>query len=35
MEYLGGPDPVFCCPRMHIGVDEYSNKDKDVVELFR
>jgi len=34
-EYLAGPDPVFCCPRMHIGVDEYSNKDKDVVELFR
>ena len=34
-EYLGGPDPVFCCPRMHIGVDEYSNKDKAVVELFR
>lgn len=34
-EYLGGPDPVFCCPRMHIGVDEYSNKDKEVVELFR
>ena len=34
-EYLGGPDPVFCCPRMHIGVDEYSNKDKDIVELFR
>lgn len=34
-EHLGGPDPVFCCPRMHIGTDEYSNKDKEVVELFR
>lgn len=34
-EYLGGPDPVFCCPRMHIGTDEYSNKDSAVVELFR
>ena len=34
-EYLSGPDPVFCCPRMHIGTDEYSNKDKAVVELFR
>ena len=34
-EYLGGPDPVFCCPRMHIGTDEYSNKDSTVVELFR
>ena len=34
-EYLGGPDPVFCCPRMHIGTDEYSNKDSAVGELFR
>ena len=34
-EYLSGPNPVFCCPRVHIGTDEYSNKDKDVVELFR
>ena len=34
-EYLDGPDPVFCCPRMHIGTDEYSNKDSAVVELFR
>lgn len=34
-EYLGGEDPVFCCPRMHIGTDEYSNKDTAVVELFR
>lgn len=35
LEYLGGPDPVFCCPRMHIGTDEYSNRDQEVVELFR
>ena len=34
-EYLDGPDPIFCCPRMHIGTDEYSNKDSAVVELFR
>ena len=34
-EYLDGSDPVFCCPRMHIGTDEYSNKDSVVVELFR
>lgn len=34
-EYLGGPDPVFCCPRVHIGTDEYNNKKQDVVELFR
>ena len=34
-EYLSGPDPVFCGPRFHIGTDEYSNKDKAVVELFR
>lgn len=34
-EYLGGTDPVFCCPRMHIGTDEYSNKNQEVVELFR
>ena len=34
-EYLGGPDPVFAGPRVHIGTDEYSNKDQAVVELFR
>ena len=34
-EYLGGPDPIFCGPRVHIGTDEYSNKDPEVVELFR
>lgn len=34
-EYLGGPNPVFVCPRVHIGTDEYSNKKQEVVELFR
>ena len=34
-EYCAGPDPVFVGPRVHIGTDEYSNKDKAVVELFR
>jgi hexosaminidase len=34
-EYLGGPDPVFCCPRFHIGTDEYNNSDSTIVERFR
>ena len=34
-EYLEGENPVFCGPRVHIGTDEYSNKDKKVVEKFR
>ncbi|MBR1467976.1 MAG: family 20 glycosylhydrolase [Bacteroidaceae bacterium] len=34
-EYLQGPEPVFCGPRVHIGTDEYSNKRQEVVELFR
>lgn len=34
-EYIAGPDPVFAGPRVHIGTDEYSNKKKEVVELFR
>ena len=34
-EYLGGPNPVFACPRVHIGTDEYSNKKQEIVELFR
>ncbi|MCF0199141.1 MAG: family 20 glycosylhydrolase, partial [Bacteroidaceae bacterium] len=34
-EYIGGPEPVFAGPRVHIGTDEYSNKKQDVVELFR
>ena len=34
-EYLEGENPVFVGPRVHIGTDEYSNKDKTVVEQFR
>ena len=34
-EYLEGDEPVFCSPKVHIGTDEYSNKDKKVVEKFR
>lgn len=34
-EYCGGTDPVFRGKRVHIGTDEYSNKDSEVVELFR
>ena len=34
-EYLEGDNPVFYGPKVHIGTDEYSNKDKKVVERFR
>ena len=34
-EYIGGKEPVFRGPRVHIGTDEYSNARKDVVEKFR
>ena len=34
-EYLEGEEPVFRGPRVHIGTDEYSNKDQEVVEQFR
>lgn len=34
-EYLEGSNPVFTGKRVHIGTDEYSNKDKEVVEKFR
>lgn len=34
-EYLEGDEPVFRGPKVHIGTDEYSNKDQDVVEKFR
>ena len=34
-EYLEGEDPVFVGKQVHIGTDEYSNKDKKVVEQFR
>lgn len=34
-EYLGGKNPVFKGEYVHIGTDEYSNKDPKVVEKFR
>lgn len=34
-EYLEGEDPVFVGKNVHIGTDEYSNKDQAVVEQFR
>lgn len=34
-EYCGGPNPVFRGKYVHIGTDEYSNRDPEVVELFR
>lgn len=34
-EYLDGENPVFVGPKVHIGTDEYSNKDQKVVEKFR
>lgn len=34
-EYISGPDPVFMGKRVHIGTDEYSNRDTAVVEKFR
>ena len=34
-EYMQGDDPVFAGKNVHIGTDEYSNKDKKVVEQFR
>lgn len=34
-EYLSGADPVFVNRYVHIGTDEYSNKDQAVVEKFR
>jgi len=34
-EYLDGKEPVFRGEYVHIGTDEYSNKDKKVVEKFR
>ena len=34
-EYISGADPVFVGERVHIGTDEYSNKDQAVVEKFR
>lgn len=34
-EYLSGPAPVFRSKYVHVGTDEYSNKDQNVVEKFR
>lgn len=34
-EYLEGKEPVFRGKRVHVGTDEYSNEDKEVVEKFR
>lgn len=34
-EYLSGPFPVFRGKYVHVGTDEYSNKDQNVVEKFR
>jgi hexosaminidase len=34
-EYLEGDEPVFRGKRVHIGTDEYSNRDSLVVEKFR
>lgn len=34
-EYLEGENPVFVNEYVHIGTDEYSNKDQKVVEKFR
>lgn len=34
-EYLEGPNPVFRGKQVNIGTDEYSNKDREVVEKFR
>lgn len=34
-EYLEGDEPVFRGKRVHIGTDEYSNKEPEVVEKFR
>ena len=34
-EYLEGDSPVFRGKKVHIGTDEYSNKEQKVVEKFR
>lgn len=34
-EYLSGEDPVFVGKQVHIGTDEYSNRKKEIVEIFR
>lgn len=34
-EYIGGKNPVFRGPRVHIGTDEYSNATEELREQFR
>ena len=34
-EYLEGDEPVFRGELVHVGTDEYSNEDQEVVEKFR
>ena len=34
-EYVAGPDPVFCSPRVHIGTDEFNNSKPEYREAFR
>ena len=34
-EYLEGETPVFVGPKVNIGTDKYSNKEREVVEKFR
>ena len=34
-EYLSGEDPIFVGKQVHIGTDEYSNRKKEIVEIFR
>lgn len=34
-EYIAGPNPVFCCPKVHIGTDEYNNSKEETREQFR
>lgn len=34
-EYISGKNPVFRGKRVHIGTDEYSNSNQEVVEKFR
>lgn len=34
MEYLGGPDPVFSGPEVHIGTDEYAKESSEQFRAF-
>lgn len=35
IEYCSGEDPVFCCPKVHIGTDEFNNSKPEYREAFR